>query len=126
MKKDIKDKKDIEKLVRFFYDKVMKDETLAAFFAKVNWEKHIPVMVSFWENAIFYNGTYSGNPMKSHKRLHEKQPLHQKHFTQWLFLFLSSVDELFEGRNATVIKQKASSISTVMSIKIIMHSTPGF
>ncbi len=59
MKKDIENRKDIELLVRSFYDKVKADDTIGYIFndiAKVNWEKHLPVMFDFWENVLFYTG----------------------------------------------------------------------
>jgi len=87
--------------------------------AKVNWEKHLPVMFDFWENTLFFTGTYSGNPMKSHQRLHQLYTLNEKHFAQWVQLFIATVNELFEGAKAELAKQRAISISTVMRIKII-------
>jgi len=55
MKKDIENRTDIEQLVRSFYDKVNTDDTIGYIFndiAKVNWEKHFPVMFDFWENVL--------------------------------------------------------------------------
>ena len=121
MKRDIETRTDIELLVRSFYDKVKKDPVIGYIFndlAKVNWEKHLPVMFDFWENTLFYTGTYSGNPMKSHQRLHQLYTLNKKHFVQWVHLFTATVDELFEGEKAELAKQRAISISTVMQIKI--------
>lgn len=41
------------------------------------------------------------------------------HFDQWVKLFTKTVNELFEGDNAELIKQRATSIATVMQIKIL-------
>ena len=125
MKQDIQNRDDIELLVRSFYEKVKKDPVIGYIFndlAKVNWEKHLPVMFDFWENTIFYTGTYSGNPMKSHQRLHQLYSLNAKHFAQWVRLFTATVDELFEGEKAELAKQRALSISTVMQIKISQNA----
>lgn len=125
MKEDIKNRSDIEVLINAFYDKVKADETIGYIFnkvAKVNWEKHLPVMYNFWENAIFYTGNYNGNPMNLHHHLHHITPLNSTHFDQWNKLFISSVDELFEGENAELAKQRALSISTVMQIKILKQN----
>jgi hemoglobin len=122
MKKDIENRIDIELLVNEFYAKVKKDEVIGYIFtdvAKVNWEKHLPRMYDFWENTLFYTGTYEGNPMELHKHLHRVMPLKVEHFAQWNRLFLSTVDELYEGANAILAKQRAISISTVMQIKIL-------
>lgn len=121
-KKDIENRQDIERLVRAFYAKVQADPVIGYIFndlAQVNWERHFPVMYDFWENALFYTGSYAGNPIQSHRWLHQKVLLEPKHFDRWLELFLSTVDELFEGEIAELARQKARSIATVMRIKII-------
>ncbi|MDP4263409.1 MAG: group III truncated hemoglobin [Bacteroidota bacterium] len=122
MKKDISTREDIELLVRTFYEKVKTDPVIGHIFTtvvKVNWAKHLPVMFDFWENTLFYTGTYSGNPMISHQRLHNLFPLNEEHFNRWVLLFTTTVDELFEGEKALLAKQRALSISTVMRIKIL-------
>lgn len=122
MKKDIENKKDIQLLVNSFYEKVKADPVIGYIFndiVKVNWERHLPVMYDFWENSLFFTGNYSGNPLESHKRLHKLAPLNAKHFDQWNKLFCLTVDELFEGAKASLAKQRAYSISTVMKIKIV-------
>lgn len=122
MKKDIENRADIELLVRSFYDKVKADDTIGYIFndiAKVNWEKHFPVMFDFWENVLFYTGGYEGNPMIIHQNINRVVPLTSTHFTRWNELFMQTVDELFEGNNAMLAKQRALSIATVMQIKIL-------
>lgn len=118
MEKDISSRKDIEKLIFAFYEKVKADKQLAPFFAKTNWEKHLPVMYRFWENAIFYTGTYDGNPMTVHQTLQKRNPMNAKIFSQWIKLFHGTVDEMFRGEKAELIKQKAHAIATVMQVKI--------
>lgn len=118
MKTDIQDIKDIQTLVDSFYEKVKRDEIIGALFAHVNWEKHLPVMYSFWENALFFTGGYTGNPLKTHRAFHERNPLSPEHFAEWQSLFVSTVNELFAGEKAELAKQRALSISTVMQIKI--------
>ncbi|GAB2829698.1 group III truncated hemoglobin [Ferruginibacter profundus] len=122
MKKDIESKNDIELLVNTFYEKVKADESIGYIFTdlvKVNWQKHLPVMYNFWENSLFYTGSYEGNPMEMHKHLHRAIPLSAAHFKQWILLFTNTVDELFEGKTADLAKQRAISIATVMQIKIL-------
>jgi len=121
MKKDIESRADIELLVKSFYEKVKIDPVIGNIFtdiARVNWEKHLPVMFDFWENTIFYTGSYAGNPMKTHQQLNKLFPLNAAHFSQWNRLFASTVDELFEGDKAVLAKQRAISISTVMQVKL--------
>jgi hemoglobin len=121
MKTDIASRQDIKLLVDRFYDKVKCDAVIGYIFNdvfKVNWEKHLPVMYDFWENAIFYSGSYNGNPIKTHQRLHSVSPLNTGHFERWVALFITTVDELFAGEKASLAKQRALSIATVMQIKI--------
>lgn len=121
MKKDILNRKDIEKLVNRFYEKIKKDEVLSHYFTDVvknNWKQHLSTMYSFWDNALFYSGNYNGNPMQKHLEIHSTMPFKISEFTHWFLLFSDTVDELFVGENAELIKQRAQSISTIMQIKI--------
>lgn len=124
MKKDIETITDIKVLIDHFYERVVTDPMIGYIFTdsfKVNWEKHLPVMYSFWENTIFYTGNYTGNPMMIHQRIHELVHLTQEQFDRWVTLFCASVDELFEGEKAGLAKQRAESIATVMKIKILRN-----
>ncbi|MEO8770925.1 MAG: group III truncated hemoglobin [Ferruginibacter sp.] len=122
MKKDIESRIDIESMVNEFYDKVKKDLVIGYIFndvVKVNWESHLPRMYDFWENTILYTGKYEGNPMELHKHIQTLTPLTAEHFAEWNRLFIETVDGMFEGTNATLAKQRALSISTVMQLKIL-------
>ena len=124
MKKDIETVKDIELLVNTFYGKVKMNPVIGYIFTdvvKVNWEKHLPVMYDFWENTLFYTGGYNGNPMETHRRLNKLIPLKADYFQQWTHLFTSTIDELFTGEKASLAKQRAISISTLMQIKIVQQ-----
>ena len=126
MKNDIESKKEIELLVDTFYSKVKADELIGYIFtdiAKVNWEKHLPVMYSFFENMLFYTGSYTGNPMELHKHINRLYPLTAEHFVRWNLLFTTTVDELFTGDKAELVKQRAKSISAVMQIKILNETS---
>lgn len=122
MKKDIETTEDIKFLIDHFYQQVIKDPVIGYIFTstiKVNWEKHLPVMYSFWENTLFFTGTYAGNPMMIHQRIHKIAHLTAEHFDRWVALFTTTVDDLYEGEKAELAKQRALSIATVMKIKIL-------
>lgn len=126
MKYDIASRKDIEILVNEFYSKIKKDEQIGFIFfdiAMVNWEKHLPIMYDFFENMLFYTGSYTGNPMELHKHVNRLLPLTEIHFRQWNHLFSTTVDELFEGTTANLVKQRAKSIAAVMQNKILKESS---
>jgi hemoglobin len=127
MKHDIRDRQDIKQLIDTFYTKVRADDTIGYLFndvAKVNWETHLPRMYDFWENILFQTGGFKGNPMVAHVLLHQKSPLNAAHFERWLQLFFTTVDELFEGDKAGLIKQRARSIATMMQIKVSPTNDP--
>ena len=121
---DIETRGDIELLVNAFYEKVKVDPLIGYIFTvavRVNWERHLPVMYQFWENVLFYTGGYEGNPIGTHKHLHRLVPLDAGHFKRWNDLFSQTVDELFIGEKASLAKQRARSISTVMQIKVLPY-----
>jgi hemoglobin len=121
MKKDIENKQDIELLINSFYDKVRKDPMIGYIFedvAKVDWERHLPVMYSFWDSVLFMKGGYGGNPMVVHQSLHLRHPLTKEHFDRWYSIFRETVKNHFEGEVAERALQRALSISTMMQIRI--------
>lgn len=118
-KQDVISRKEIEIIVNAFYEKVIVDEKIGFMFASVNWEAHLPVMYKFWDNVLFHTGNYSGNPMEKHQRAHSINPMKTEYFKRWLELFESTIDQLFEGKNANYLKERARSIAIIMQIKII-------
>lgn len=123
-RKDITQRKDIERLVNEFYERVKLDQTIGPIFsdvAHVNWDKHLPVMYDFWENIIFQTGNYTGNPMSAHFKIHEKHPFTKAHFTRWLAIFQETLNDCFQGPNTELARQRALSIATVIEIKLIQH-----
>jgi len=80
-------------------------------------------MYDFFENMLFYTGSYTGNPMELHKHVNRLFPLSDEHFKQWNQLFSTTVDELFKGDTANLVKMRAMSISAVMQIKIAAESS---
>ena len=119
---DINGRDDIYKLVKLFYEKLMRDAEMKHFFEEFadpeNLEKHLIVLVDFWDNILFYTGAYKKNAMQPHLALQARKPFNKKHFETWLFHFNTSVDELFNGEMAHTAKSRALSIATVMQIKI--------
>ncbi|MBL0145469.1 MAG: group III truncated hemoglobin [Chitinophagaceae bacterium] len=118
MKKDIECREDIEKLITQFYSKVRADEKISFLFKDINWQHHIPVIVDFWETILLDNPIYKKNAMEVHYDVNKKTPLIKDYFESWIALFLLSVDELFEGKNATLAKTRAKSIADVMFFKM--------
>ncbi|MDB3907364.1 group III truncated hemoglobin [Crocinitomicaceae bacterium] len=111
---DIQTKEDIELLVNSFYTKVLKDETLAPFFARLDFDRHLPKMVHFWSFVLLDEADYTTDVTKTHINM----PLKKEHFDQWIHLFSATTDELFSGENAHKAKQRAFLIRWTIESKI--------
>ena len=120
---DIQTRGDIELLIDKFYEKMLRDMVIGFIFtdiAKINLEEHQSVICDFWETVLFNKPAYKRGPevMKVHHDLNKKIPLKKGHFTRWLFLFSSTVDELFEGEIADRAKERADSIAKAMQKRL--------
>jgi hemoglobin len=129
MKPDIKSREDIELLVDEFYKQVLTNKVIGSFFTDVvqlDWEKHIPVMYSFWETVLLQRATYSGNPIVKHVALNQKAKLEQKHFTEWIQLWNNTIDKYFSGSVATEAIKRADTMGKLMWYKIEKSADPNF
>lgn len=125
-KKDIATREDLLILMTEFYKKLLADPSISYLFtdiAKIDLEKHLPVLVDFWDNVLFGSDTYRKNAMEPHLHLHRVSPLNSEHFKTWLGYFRQSTDELFDGPQAFRIKERATSIATIMQIKMHPKNT---
>lgn len=121
IKKDIETRMDIEQFTITFYEKVKADPTIGVIFTeivRINWEKHIPLIADFWETILLDNPVYKQNAMESHFSLNRIFPLQKKHFDTWLYLFNTTLDELFAGEKTNLAKQRALSIAMLMQHKM--------
>jgi hemoglobin len=120
-KKDIEKRPDLERMLEIFYRKVFKDDLISHFFTEVvplNLETHIPVIADFWESVLLDGRGYRKNVMEVHLNISEKSKIEKEHLNRWVKLFTETVDELFEGAKATLAKQRAASIATMMHLKL--------
>lgn len=125
--RDIENREDIEQLMRVFYAKAIPDPIIGHYFTEViqmDLEKHMPVIVDFWETVLLGVARYKSNAIVVHQQLHAKSAFTDQHFDRWVLLFQSTVSEMFSGDKAELARQRALSIATVMKIKTIHGSTP--
>lgn len=118
---DILNESDIKLLVDEFYKKVVVDPVIGFIFndvVKLSWEKHVPVMYSFWSSLLLGTTTYSGNPMVKHMELDKKVALTKNHFDRWLNLWDVTVNENFKGVNADEARKRAKHIAGIMLFKV--------
>jgi hemoglobin len=57
--------------------------------------------------------------MATHARLHSRIPLSEEAFKRWAGLMMNTIDEMFAGERANLMKRRAESIAAVMRIKIL-------
>lgn len=112
---------EIKIVIDTFYEKVRADASIGFIFndiAQVDWEHHMPIMYNFWESTVFGTGTYTRNAMTPHFVLQDKVKFTAAHFERWVFLFVTTVDELYAGENAEIMKMRATSIAGLMQNKL--------
>jgi hemoglobin len=110
---DIQTRADCERLVRAFYTRAMADPILGFLFvdvAKLDLEAHVPVITDFWETILLGAQRYRGGAFRPHAELNAKAPLRAGHFERWLFIWRTTVDELFAGERAELAKSHADRV----------------
>jgi hemoglobin len=122
MRTDIESREDLLLIVSSFYVDLLQSKELSRFFEAFKDQEvlknHLETLVDFWDNTLFYSGTYKKNAIKPHIDIHAEKGIQSNHFNQWLSLFNKAVDTNFNGQNAETIKSRALSIATVMKLKL--------
>lgn len=122
---DIQNQKDLYFLVDEFYKKLLSDPSISYIFTdvvKIKIEEHLPILVTFWSQAILGTGGYTNNLTQIHLDIDKKEHLTPELFKTWLNHFYITVDENFAGKNSENIKTQALSIATILQIKIIKQN----
>ena len=85
--------KEIDQLVRSFYEKARKDPSLGPIFEAhvTNWEEHFIQMTDFWSGNLLGTNRFNGAPMPKHLAVPNLRP---ELFEQWLKLFKQTTEEL--------------------------------
>jgi hemoglobin len=120
-REDLKNREDIIAVLEAFYKQVVHDDLIGHFFTEVvqlDMEKHIPVIADFWEAILFDSRSYKKNVMEVHQHIHVLSQIKKEHLDRWVAMFTKTVDALFAGSKATLMKQRAQSIATLMDIKL--------
>jgi hemoglobin len=119
--KDIQNQEDLYFLVNEFYKKLLADDKISYIFTdlvKIKLEEHLPILVTFWSQAILGTGGYTNNLTQIHLDVNDKEYLSLELFKIWLNHFNNTVDEYFIGEKAEQIKTQALNIATILQIKI--------
>lgn len=122
MKRRLDDRANINLLVKTFYARVRADERLGPIFNHIiqDWPAHLERLTDFWEKTLLSHNVYRGNPIKAHNSVDEEMnnSITMEHFGKWLQLWFSTIEEDFEGENATRAKHRARKMSTLMFLAI--------
>lgn len=116
--KDIENREDISRLVHLFYDKIRVDDLLGPIFnthiPQEEWPKHLEKLIDFWETNLMGIRKFKGSPTQKHVKVDQSMnyQMSQKHFGQWLHLWFTTIDELFEGSLASRAKEAARKMAT--------------
>ncbi len=76
----------IDRVVATFYGAIRRHEVLGPIFAGhvTDWPAHEAKIAAFWRNAILYERSYDGSPMRAHMQAGD---VRAEHFPAWLMLF---------------------------------------
>ncbi len=124
MKEDIQNRGDVFALVSAFYSKVRENGEIGHFFNETikDWPEHLEKLTDFWETNLFMVSKFRGNPMRAHKEVDHNfdHSIEQKHFGEWLNMWFSTVDEMFEGDRANIAKNRARNMAHSIFMNIYM------
>ncbi|MGB0838461.1 MAG: group III truncated hemoglobin [Flavobacteriaceae bacterium] len=127
---DISSRNDIQTLVHTFYDRVRAQEVLGPIFNAMipaeAWPVHLEKLIDFWETNLFGIPKFKGNPVAAHVKTDQfmssekggSDPMDAKHFGIWLQLWMSTIDELFEGQKAQRAKDAARKMSVGQHVAV--------
>ena len=125
--RDLDTRAEIHDLVVRFYREIAFDDLLEPIFgevAEVDWVEHIPRLIDYWCSIIFRTTSYGGSVTKTHRRLHNLQPIEPEHCDRWFALWVYCVDERWEGPNADRAKSYAAALMAGMAKRVFGFDWP--
>lgn len=125
MKTDISSREDIYLIISEFYKKLLSDDLMLPFFEEIiaenSLEHHLEIITDFWQDIVFDSSIYKNNTMQKHLDKNVFVKFERVHFTRWISYFFETIDALFTGVNTDKIKARATSIATVMQLKMNLY-----
>ncbi|PZX51110.1 hemoglobin [Algoriphagus ratkowskyi] len=121
---DISSRKEVDFLIRRFYDQVRQHDVLGPIFNDVikDWDTHLIHLSDFWEMILLQSGPGAGkfNPVKVHRQVDAQvdNSIEQAHFGNWLELWFQTLDKYFEGENANYAKEHARRMAHMLFMRI--------
>ncbi|CAN5398308.1 group III truncated hemoglobin [soil metagenome] len=118
MNPDIESRSDIETLMSEFYSVALHDHVIGRHFDDMDLAEHLPIIVDFWEKALFARPVYFRNPLVIHQKFHEKWAMIPEHFVRWVEIFVGTVDRLYAGEMAEKAKYQARMVADSLSQRL--------
>lgn len=122
MKPNISSRADIKFISTQFYKLLLDNEEMNPFFENIvrenQLEHHLEDITDFWSDILFDTNTYTKNVMKKHLDINAFIKFEKHHFTIWISYLFLTIDTHFKGENAVKMKTRATSIATVMQLKM--------
>ncbi|MEZ5435571.1 MAG: group III truncated hemoglobin [Pseudomonadales bacterium] len=116
--RDIQTYEDMLHIVTEFYKKLMIDPIIGFFFtdiAKINLPEHLPKIARFWAFQILGEKAIAAMYSMCISLLHNQAAMNEDHFHRWVFFLVQTIDHLYAGPNADMMKWKAEAIAKKMS-----------
>jgi hemoglobin len=120
---DITTREDCERLVRAFYGRALTDPVIGFIFvdvAHLDLDEHVPKIASFWETILLGAQSYAGGAFRPHAVINAQVALRAGHFERWLWLWRTTVDELFAGERAELAKTHAERVARAFHARLRM------
>lgn len=115
--RDIRDRADLDALLRRFYEAAFADPLIGPFFTEVagtDLDTHLPRIGDFWELALFRGAEYRRDAFGPHAALHSVRPLTAAHFGRWVQLWRATIDGRHAGPLAERAKAQGERIAVAM------------
>ncbi len=127
MLKDLTNRADVSLLVHTFYSKIRADKEINFYFNEMisDWDEHLEKLTNFWEMNLFGGKMYTGDPLQAHVKVEHNfsGKIGPNEFGIWLNYWAQTIDELFAGENAAILKLRARKMGTFIYMAMFNSRT---
>jgi hemoglobin len=118
--RDITTDNDVGVIVRRFYRAAIPDELLGPAFERfgVDWSRHIPKLVRYWEHVLLGRPGHGVNTIGAHREVQRIAPFGEAHIDRWVELWGEAVDECYAGPVAERAKLRAHQVGRALRSRV--------